>query len=291
VSTMTKVFVVLTSVVAIVLSCLTVATAARWSNQKETLESYQQLYQAEFVKRMNSEAVMATSLTMKDAEIDNLKQIGTDKDDRLRQISDELASARNDLARRTNEAVAAEAGRKKLEEILDLQTAELTGTQKQNQVLLSQNIDLQTRNQRLASRNLEVTGQLTIAIDENRNLQEKLFAAEQMVKDAQQGVPSGARLARGAAAPAAVVPVTPAVKGPISGEIRGIDGGYVSIDIGESSGVVNGMDFMIYRGQTYVGDLRVESVRPKEAGGKLTLVRPGQQVQAGDRVVYGLEGS
>ena len=44
---------------------------------------------------------------------------------------------------------------------------------------------------------------------------------------------------------------------------------------------------MIYRGQTYLGDLKIDTVRPKEAGGKLTLVKTGQQVQRGDRVVYG----
>ena len=59
--------------------------------------------------------------------------------------------------------------------------------------------------------------------------------------------------------------------------------------VGEASGVVQGMPFMVYRGQTYVGDVAVETVRPKEAGGKITLLKPGQQIQRGDRVVYGLE--
>ncbi len=289
-SPMTKVFIVLTVVVAIVLSSLTVATAARWSNQRENLESYQQLYQAEFVNRMNAEAVMATSLAMKDDQVQQLTALLGQRDSQVRQLEDELAAARNELARRTNEAVAAEAGRKKLEEILDVQTAELTNTQKHNQTLLSQNTELQTRNQRLASRNLEVTGQLTIAVDENRNLQEKLYAAEQMNRQLQA---TGAR--RAAAEPGApavgTLAVSPRVVGPITGEVSGVDGAYVSINIGETSGVTPGMPFMIYRGQTYVADLLVENVRPKEAGGKLTLVRPGQQVQAGDRVVYGLEGS
>lgn len=288
-STLTKVFVVLTSVVAIVLSCLTVATAARWSNQKESLESFQLLYQSEFVKRLNTEAVLATTLAMKEGEIQSLKQTLADQEGKLADSAAQLAATRNDLARRTNEAVAAEAGRKKLEEILAVQTAELTNNQKQNQLLLSQNIDLQTRNQRLAARNLEVTGQLTIAIDENRNLQEKLYAAEQMARDLQQG--GAGRVIQTAEAPAGVVPVAPRVVGPISGEIVDADNGYVSINVGESSGVVAGMDFMVYRGQTYVGDLKVETVRAKDAGGKLTLVRPGEKVQRGDRVVYGLEGS
>lgn len=289
-SVLTKVFVVLTSVVAIVLSCLTVATAARWSNLRENLESYQQLYQAEFVKRTNTEAVMATSLAMKDDELRKARGLVAKRDDDVRQLGDQLAAARADLARRTNEAVAADAGRKKLEAILEVQTTELSSTQKQNQVLVSQNIDLQTRNQRLATRNLELTGQLTIAVDENRNLQEKLYAAEQMSKELQRSLALGPRTAAGVEAPTGIVPVSQQVAGPISGEITQVDGGYVSINVGETSGVVQGMEFMIYRGQTYIGDVKVETVRPKEAGGKLTLVRAGQNVQPGDRVVCGLEG-
>ena len=68
------------------------------------------------------------------------------------------------------------------------------------------------------------------------------------------------------------------------------DGGYVSINVGTASGVAPGMQFVIYRSGQYVGDLQVENVRPKEAGGKVTLVRSGQQIQKGDRVVAGLEG-
>jgi len=291
VSTMTKVFVVLTSVVAIVLSCLTVATAARWSNVRDDLEKYQQLYQSEFVKRMNAEAVMATTLAVKDDQLREAARLAAQKDDKIREFSDQLSALRIELSRQTNEAAAFEAGRKKIEEILAVQTAELTSTQKHNQTLLTQNTDLQTRNQHLASRNLEVTGQLTIAIDENRNLQEKLYAQEQLNKELHQALATGRRVTAVAEPPAGVVPVTPPVKGPVSGEVVQVDGSYVSINIGETSGVTVGMEFMIYRGQAlYVGDLKVESVRPKEAGGKVTLLKPGQQVQRGDRVVYGLAG-
>lgn len=290
-STLTKVFVVLTCVMAIVLSCLTIATAARWTNLREDIESYQQLYQSEFVKRLNTEAVMAATLAIKDDELRTRDRLLASKENEVRDLGDQLATLRNDLARRTNEAVAAEAGRKKLEEILEVQTAELTSLQKHNQTLLSQTIDLQTRNQRLATRNLEVTGQLTIQIDENRNLQEKLYAQEQLNKELQETLATGRRIIPVGEAPRGAVPAAPAVAGPISGEVVQVDGGYVSVNVGETSGVIAGMDFMIYRGDVYVGDLKIENVRPKEAGGKLTLVRPGQEVRAGDRVVFGLEGS
>jgi len=282
VSTMTKVFVVLTAVLAIVLSCLTGSVAARTTNQQEQIGSYQDLYHGEFVRRQNVEAVMAASLAMKDDTIQQQAQTLAKKDEELRALSDELANMRIDLARQTNERVSAEGGRKKLEEMLDVVTAEATGAQKQNQLLLTENIDLQTRNQRLAARVLELTSQTTILTDDNRNLQEKLYAEQQRAKEVVRpaAAVSPAEPAKG------VTPVRPAVAGPIKGEVVEVDGRYVSINIGETSGVVAGMAFMVYRGETYVGDLEVENVRPKEAGGKLTMLAPGQTVQRGDRVSF-----
>lgn len=285
-STMTKVFIVLNSVVAIVLSCLTVATAARWSNLSETINRYQELAQSSIVHRFRAESVMATNLAMKDDALREKAQLLAKQAEKVSDLTNELATARNDLARRTNEAVAAEAGRKKLEEILAVNVAELTSTQKQNQVLLTQSIDLQTRNQRLSARVLEITGNLTIATDEIRNLQEKLYAEQQRAKELQQALASGARRVAPSEPPSGAVPVTPVVAGPIRGEVVEVDGRYVSLNVGETSGVATGMTFMVRRGQTYIGDVKVESVRPKEAGGKVVMVAPGQEVRRGDQVRY-----
>jgi hypothetical protein len=287
VSTLTKVFVVLTSVLAIVLSCLTVATAARWSNLRGDLENFQTLWNSEFARRMNLETTMESSLAIKDEQLRSAQRRADDLANQVRQLTDDLAKSNIELARARNEATSFEAGRKKLEELLAVQTAELTSTQKQNQTLLAQNIDLQTRNQRLATRNLELTGQLTIATDETRNLQEKLYAAEQMARDTR--APGG----RGAApeTPAGTAAMMAPVAGPIRGEVTQVDSGYVTVNIGETSGVVKGMEFAIVRNDTYVGDFRIEVVNPKNAGGKVTLLKQGQQVQVGDRVIWGLERS
>ncbi len=289
-STMTKVFIVLTAVMAIIHSSLTVATAARWSNAKQQLENYQQLYQSELVRRISTEGVMAAGQAIKDDQIAQLTRALGKREDELRASTDELAAARIDLARQTNDRAAAEAGRKKLEEILEVQTAELTSAQKQNQVLLSENIDLQTRIQRLSSRVLELTSQGTIASDEIRNLQAKLYAEQQKNRAGSAAVPAMERsVLASAEAPPGVIPVNPPVAGPIRGEVSLVDGRYVSINVGESSGVVAGLTFMIYRGGTYVGDLVIEQVRPTESGGKMAFVALGQVVQRGDSAEFGID--
>lgn len=288
-SAMTKVFIVLTAVLSIALSCLFIAAAAQMANWKELAEDYQQLQGAEFTQRMNLESIMYGALAMKDDALQAKTQSLDTAEAQVQDLSNDLGDARNDLARQRNEAVAAEAGRKKLEEILDVQTAELTGLQKQNQTLLTQNIDLQTRNTRLNSRVLELTSNVTILTDQLRNLQEKLYAAEQQVATLQQRLASGRRVAAAPTAAAGAVPLSVPVAGPIRGEIVEVDGTYASINIGETSGVVPGMTFMVHRGATFLAELVVDRVRPKEAGGKLRTMQ--QPVGPGDAVAYGLESA
>ncbi len=288
-STLTKVFVVLNCVMAIVLSSLTVAGAAGWANTQELVQAEQRRADAESVRARQVEANAAANLAIKDDAIQERDRLLASAAQERARLTEQLAALRNELARQTNLAVAAEAGRKKLEEILGVQTAELTNTQKQNQVLLTQNIELQTRNQRLSSRLLEVTGQLTIATDQVRNLTEKNYALEQQLREREQMLAGGPRVARGAETPAGVTALTPLVAGPIRGEIVYLDGRYASLNIGETSGVVPGMTFMVYRDGEYIGDVQIDTVRPKESGAKVVLVAKDRTMQVGDRVVYGYE--
>ena len=97
-----------------------------------------------------------------------------------------------------------------------------------------------------------------------------------------------ARAAEPKAAPGAVA-VAPSVAGEIRGEVVEVDGVYATINVGESSGVVAGMTFMVYRtGGVYLGDLVIERVRPDQAGGRLTTLMEGE-IRKGDAVVYGME--
>ncbi|MFH1745792.1 MAG: hypothetical protein ABIG44_01980 [Planctomycetota bacterium] len=288
-SAMTKVFIVLTAVLSIALSCLFIAAAAQWSNWKNLAQKYQELQGAETAQRMNQQAIMYGALAMKDDALQARTQSLDASESQAQTLGSDLADARNELARQRNIAVAAEAGRKKLEEILDVQTAELTALQKQNQTLLTQNIDTQTRNTRLNSRVLELSSNVTILTDQLRNLKEKLYAAEQQIATLQQRMASGRRVAASPTATPGAIPVSVPVAGPIRGEVVEVDGTYASINIGESSGVVPGMTLMVHRGSSFIAELVVDSVRPKEAGGKLRTVQ--QAVNAGDTVVYGLENA
>jgi len=287
VSTLTKVFVVLTSVLSIALSVLFVAGAAQWGHWRDLVDRYKSERDAAITQRQNVEATCSAALALKDETIAELRRQLAQTQDENDRLTEQLAQLQSELAVVKNERVAFEAGRAKLQEILNVTTGELKAVQKRNQELLAQNMDLQTRNQRLNSRVLELTSNVTILTDQVRNMQEKLYACEQSNAELQRALAGGpgVRPAPGVVRTAAA---QAAVAGEIRGEIIAVEGTYASINIGESSGVVPGMTFMVYReGGVYLGDLVIEKVRPKEAGGRLTTLVKGE-VRPGDQVIYGL---
>ena len=272
---------------SIALSCLFISAAAQWDNWKGLAETYQQGRDAAITEKQAAVAAAQASLAMKDEQYAAQGRELAAARDKLQSTESENAQLKSDLAQARNEPLAFEAGRTKLQEILAVNTGELKSVQAQNQSLLSQNIDLQSRNARQNSRILELTTKVSIQQDQIRNIQEKLFAAEQRAagRDYTSGYSGETEMP---ASPAGVTAVAPSVAGEIRGQVKMVNGVYAEINVGESSGVGPGMTFMVYRdGGTYVGDLIIESVRPNQAGGRLTTLVQGG-VQTGDAVVYGL---
>lgn len=279
-STLTKVFIVLTAIFSITSSVLFIGYVAQSDNWKRVADARGIRAEAEFTHRANLQATMEAALAMKAEQAAGLGRQIADLQRQVTALADDKARLTGELARKTNEAAQFEAGRSKLQEILDVQTAQLRSAEEQNQALLAQNIDLQTRNTRLNSRVLDLTARSTILTEEARNLQEKLYAAERM------GGAGSPRSSTGGTTPAGAVAVQPAVRGPIQAEVVGVDENYVSINAGESSGVQKGMTFILSRNGSYVGDLVIDRVRPNDAGGKVTLARG--PAQPGDRAASGL---
>ncbi|MEP0847261.1 MAG: hypothetical protein HRF50_10645 [Phycisphaerae bacterium] len=288
-STLTKVFIVLTSVLSVALSCLFISAAAQWDNWKALAQTYQVARDAAITHEQNAVAAAQASLALKAEELAARTRELEEARAAQQRAEQELAQVRSELAQTKNERIAFEAGRAKLQEILSVTTGELKSLQQQHQTVLDQNIDLQTRNGRLNGRVLELTTNVTILNDQIRNLQEKLYASEQRVASAQRvAAPSVQPAAVATPAPGVVV-AKPAAAGEIKGRITAVQGTYASIDVGESSGVSVGMTFMVYRGtSTYLGELVVDKVRPNEAGGKLVLLTQGA-ISVGDLVTNAID--
>lgn len=279
-SAMTKVFVVLNAVLSIVLSVFVVGFAAQSQNWKSLAMAYQTDRDAAITTEQAVAAGQFASVALKDETISSqaadIKRLQQEKQD----LVDQLNKTNNEFTTVKNEKVASEAGRTSLQQMLDTKMAETAAVRAQNDQLRTTNIDTQTRNNQLNARNLELTTNVTILQDENRNLQEKLYAAQQMN--------TAAKTASAATPAPGTVNAVPSVAGTIKGEVTTVDGTYASIDVGEASGVQPGMTFMVSRGTTYLGDLVIERVRPKEASGKLTMLAAAE-IRRGDRVSNNVE--
>ena len=286
-SVLTKVFIVLTSVMCIALSCLFVASAAQWENWRALADNLQKAKDAAIAGEQSAVATAQASLAMKDQQLAANGEKMRLAQDEVQRLKDQNSQLTSDLALLRNKQLESDADRKKLQEILDVATGEMKALQKQNQSLLTQNIDLQSRMARLNSRVLELTTSVTILQDQNRNVQEKLYACEQQVAQLEKGETYAAAPTDELGLPGATA-VAPTVTGEIRGSIIEIDGVYGTINVGESVGVVPGMTFMVYReGGTYLGDLVIERVTPGQAGGRLTTLAESG-VRKGDAVVYGI---
>jgi hypothetical protein len=276
VSTLTKVFVVLTAVLSIAMTCLFMAAASQWQNYRELTDTLQDQRDSAVTGQQNAVAMQAAALALKDDQLrDTREALEKALADRTK-LNDDLAKLRNDLTQEKNEKLAADARATKFQEMLEVTSAERNALQKQNQTLVAQNLDQQSRLSRSNSRVLELTTNLTILKDELRNMQEKLIAAE-----------GGRAITRAPDVPSGVTAMQPPARTDIRGEIVDVSAGYASVNVGEASGVSVGMTLMVYRNGSYLGDLKIESVRPNESGGRLDTLARGD-IRPGDRVMSGM---
>jgi len=285
---MTKVFVVLTSVLSIALSCMFIAAAAQWDNYRQLSQDYQRMRDAEITRAQNTAANMFAELAMKDESLSTLRQQLSAALDAKERLTDANADLENRLGQTENERLAFQTGQTKLQETLDAVTAELRGVRAYNGKLLSDNSDLQSRNIRLNSRTLELTTTVTILQDEARNIQEKLYVCEQDNRELQK-ISAAQPRAPAVGDVVGAVNVTPTSTEQIKGQVVDAGENYATINVGETSGVTRGMSFMIYRSDGgYLGDLVIETVRPREAGGRVTTNLAGE-IRKGDQVVFGIK--
>jgi hypothetical protein len=276
---MTKVFVVLTAVLSIAASVLFVSAAAQWGNAKELTDALLSKEQAALTQRDQIQDAMVAALAVKDDSLAAKQAELTKQSDQIADLTAQVAALESQKVRSDNEKFAAEAGRTKLQEILGVVTAGLDALRTENKKLLEDKIDYETRVSRLNTRVLELTANTTILGDQVRNLKERNYAYEQEISKLQQQIAAAPRQPAAAGAPA-----TPAVAGPIRGEVLQVDGSYATVNIGETSGIVAGMVLMVHRGESFLGELEVRDVQPQEAGGRLRTLQG--EVHTGDRVSY-----
>jgi cell shape-determining protein MreC len=76
--------------------------------------------------------------------------------------------------------------------------------------------------------------------------------------------------------------MSPVAATPILGKVLDVSGNLVTISVGTADGVNKDMTFTIYRGNQYVGTLKINAATPNKAAGK--MVRQSVAPLPGDEV-------
>jgi hypothetical protein len=272
VSVLTKVFVVLLTLVSIALSMLVVSAFARQEDWRasaidwRTTASALQAKERAVAQNAALEQARAQDRHQKDvAQIADLQAKAADQERAIAELERKTAEAENRLTVEQGTSAA-------LSEQSKVFQADVTKEREFSGRLAKRNSELERQSIDQTDRIKELTANMAMAQAQVRALQQQLAAA------------SG----RGAAEPAAVAgniveanepsvqpSAAPEVTAPIRGEVTSVKGTLAGISVGSADGVAAGMRFLIYRpGQRgakpqYLGTLRVTKVEPKQSAGQI----------------------
>lgn len=141
------------------------------------------------------------------------------------------------------------------------------------------------RNIELADRGVELQSQLEAFDREVRRLRERMVGLQDEVVRMSSVIESNPELRQQLAGGEPVAVQPPDVRGEVTGVQQAGETTLVSVDLGSSDGIEQGNQLMVARGQQYLGTLRIETVREREAAGRMVLqegtVQPGDTIYGG----------
>jgi hypothetical protein len=290
VSLTTKIFVVLTAVLAIIVSTATISFVAQTHNWKQLADDERAARLIAETRLKNEMAVFKTREQLLLEQNRNLTETQSELTRAQDELQAQLNTTRQQLAAATEESRSLTATVQKLTGELSVARASEEELKRRiydpAEGMLFQMSDLQKRNTDLNQRVKELTQQTRLQHEQIRQLQQQRYALEQQVADLSERAQA---VRTGALTPEAVglqldkaVAITVPVAQPIRGQVEQVEANMAQISVGSADGVKQGMKFIVYRGSEYLGDLQIELVEPNRSAGTLTLVkgdiRPGDSV-------------
>lgn len=287
-SVLTKVFVVLVTVLSILLVALFVPFVAKTENYKAQAEAAKrealgarqaaEQRQSEMNAMQNKQTEAYVQLQSAKASVD---QQVLALNDRLAQSEKEALEAKSDLVKREADLTQLSSATKLSTQLQEAMEAELRD---RRSAMVSQ----QTRMIELQDRNEEITSQLQAAERQRKRDAERLVELESQLaettKRLAQGGGAAASSTNGLTAPAPFESSVP-ISGAVS-KVQKLEGDtFAQINVGSSGGVEENMRFLVHRGDTYLGTLVITAVDTSASSGRMTLITG--DVQSGDKVLSG----
>ena len=288
-STLTKVFVLLLSLVSIALSMLVVAAFAQQQNWREAAGDWQETALAAEAKARtvshNAQLQHQRDLDELERAAESITALNGDKLDFQNRIS-ELERTETDLS---NKLAAEQAQVTSVSGTLSVVNASLNREQEYSRKLTQRNSETQRRNIDLNDRVQELTTNLEMASFQVRALQQQVTVMDEQQASIAMGLTPARQIPGGAGIVEARIPtVRPAslsrMAAPIRGQITEVNGNLASISVGSADGVVTGMTFLVSRYDSgkpsYLCTLRVDKVQANQSVG--VIENPAGQIRPGD---------
>ena len=275
----TKILVVLATMMSILLAAMAVAYTANADRVRSDYESMRTRESAQTQTLKSSEAASATAR-------DRLNDRITELNDELARVNREMIALQQDNTRymaeseaSKAEAVAVLAKIDQLAATVATQSELISSYRSEVTALRDNELSYARREIDLADRINELSGQLEVAQETNRALQERLSEA-QFTSGRPGSASNGTRSTAAAPVRAQIIELR---QDPGSGATL------AAIDAGTNDRLRKNMELSIVRGSEFIGKLTLESVDLNEAVGRVDLLGNRQAtVRPGDLVVTSL---
>jgi hypothetical protein len=282
-SILTKVFIVLALVCSLTLSVFVILTLSQQ-------EKYRTALQSESVAKVGAQAMLAKMEADRNNYRDALDRLRTERltsdsnyQAQIRNLQNTIATSEREIATKGNDLNNAQASVTALTTANQAMTDTL-GKLNTELAQLRQDVPVLTqRNAELNRHNNELQTGLDSAQNAIRRLQEELAEAQQPQP---QKTPT-----TGAQGPSETTTPTLSALVPINGKVERVDTQngrtFLTLSIGKRDSIQENYRFTIYRGNSYIGDAVVRKVAVDQSVAEVTMLKPGQQVQATDLAISG----
>ncbi len=288
-SVLTKVFVVLVTVLAVVGATLMMAYVANVNTYKNAYQDQKSVVEA-YRKTVNSKEgqiqAMSTSLATMQQQ---LAQVTRQKDAEVQAAIKDRNAAQADLTVAKAREAELAASVTTIGDTLKQNEQIVKDTLTQLQKTRAQIVDLQTQNIELVSRNNDLDGTRRSLENEARRLKESVAQAQSeydQLKGKWDKVPGDIKQAiepGQASASVMKIPAPARLQGQITRVEQVAGETLAQVNIGAADNVQPNMVFVIHRGDKFLGNLVILKTDDRSAVGQVTLAQNG--VKAGDAVM------
>lgn len=284
-SILTKVFVVLLTLLSIALSMFTVAALAKQENYRQLFDQSRLDLAAESAKAKtataNARIELSRAMDRAREDGETIASLQTQLDEQARRV----AGLQNELAAERNKVAIEQATASSINDQNKILLTALNSEKEFNKVVSERNSKLERNNIDLSDRVKELTANLTMADSRIRALREQIASMTSGDRVATQ-IPGGPGVVQADTPSVSTPAAAPALVAPIRGEVTAVKGDIASISVGSADGVGPGMKFLLFRSSaaggtpTYLGTLRITKVQANESVG--TIEQSEADVRIGD---------